>query len=51
VALADLGLAPGCVVQDLWSGRQVGKFTTEFAPFIRRHGAGFYRISGPKLAK
>ncbi|RYY10213.1 MAG: hypothetical protein EOO36_20940, partial [Cytophagaceae bacterium] len=51
VALADLGLAPGCTVHDLWSGRQVGKFTTGFAPFIRRHGAGFYRISGPKPAK
>jgi alpha-galactosidase len=45
VALAELGLPQGCTVQDLWSGKTVGKFTTEFAPFVRRHGAGFYRLS------
>ncbi|MGI4737996.1 MAG: NPCBM/NEW2 domain-containing protein [Janthinobacterium lividum] len=45
VTLQELGLASGMVVQDLWSGRQVGVFTQEFAPYIRRHGAGFYRLS------
>jgi alpha-galactosidase len=45
VALAELGLTKGCTVQDLWSGKTVGTFTTEFAPFVRRHGAGFYRLS------
>ena len=45
VALADLGLASGATVQDLWSGQPLGRFTQEFAPFVRRHGAGFYRLS------
>jgi hypothetical protein len=45
VALAELGLAQGCTVQDLWSGRPVGTFSGEFAPYVRRHGAGFYRLS------
>ena len=34
--------------QDLWSGRVLGAVTGEFAPYIRRHGAGFYRLSSPK---
>ena len=45
VALAELGFAQGCQVQDIWSGRPAGRFTGEFAPFVRRHGAGFYRLS------
>ncbi len=50
VALAELGLA-GATVQDLWSGRSRGTFTQEFAPYIRRHGAGFYRLSQLKSGK
>lgn len=45
VALTELGFAHGCAVQDLWSGRALGPFANEFAPFVRRHGAGFYRLS------
>ncbi len=51
VALAELGLPPGSTVQDLWSGRSRGAVSGEFAPYIRRHGAGFYRISSPKTRK
>ena len=51
VALADLGLAAGATVQDLWSGRQLGSCSAEFAPYIRRHGAGLYRLSGPRPPK
>jgi hypothetical protein len=51
VLLKELGLATTATVQDLWSGRKVGVFTTEFAPYIRRHGAALYRISGQKAAK
>ncbi|MBH8567718.1 NPCBM/NEW2 domain-containing protein [Microvirga sp. STS02] len=48
VALQELGATAGASVQDLWTGRQIGKFTTEFAPYVRRHGAALYRISIPK---
>ena len=45
VALKELGFAAGATVQDLWTGREVGWFSGEFAPFVRRHGARLYRIS------
>ncbi|GGF01475.1 NPCBM/NEW2 domain-containing protein [Hymenobacter cavernae] len=45
VALKDLGFPAGVTVQDLWTDKKVGTFTKGFSPFIRRHGAGFYRIS------
>lgn len=46
VALAELGLAAGATVQDLWSGRALGPVAAGgFAPYVRRHGAGFYRLS------
>jgi hypothetical protein len=48
VALKELGYKGSVAVRDLWSGRDLGKLTTEFAPYIRRHGAGLYRISGKK---
>lgn len=51
VALAELGLPAGSTVQDLWSGRAPGPLSGSFAPYIRRHGAGFYRISRPKAGK
>lgn len=51
VALAELGFANGCTVQDLWSGRALGPCTGEFAPFVRRHGAGFYRLSAKRALK
>ena len=48
VQLKDLGLDGAFKVTDLWTGKQVDIFTGEFAPVIRRHGAGLYRISGGK---
>ncbi len=44
----QVGLKGNCMVKDLWSGKIMGTFTNEFAPFIRRHGAGLYRISVTK---
>jgi alpha-galactosidase len=45
VKFEHLGLHGVCSVKDLWSHKDLGKFNDEFAPFIRRHGAGLYRIS------
>jgi alpha-galactosidase len=45
VKLADLGFDKTCKVRDLWKGADKGTFTGEFATFVRRHGAGLYRIS------
>ncbi|NML66576.1 Melibiase subfamily [Hymenobacter sp. RP-2-7] len=49
VALAELGLAGGATVQDLWSGQTLGAVSDEFAPYVRRHGAGFYRLVRRRL--
>ena len=43
---ADLGFKGACKVRDLWKRQEVGTITGEFAPMIRYHGAGLYRI-GP----
>jgi alpha-galactosidase len=51
VALQELGLAGGATVQDVWTGRRVGVFSQQFAPYIRRHGAGFYRLSARKASQ
>ncbi|HEX8426986.1 NPCBM/NEW2 domain-containing protein [Hymenobacter sp.] len=48
VPLQQLGFSSACTVRNLWTGKTVGEFTGEFAPFIRRHGAGLYRISAKK---
>ncbi|MBC8083755.1 MAG: NPCBM/NEW2 domain-containing protein [Hymenobacter sp.] len=44
VALPQLGFSSACTVRNMWTGKTVG----EFAPHIRRHGAGLYRISAKK---
>lgn len=46
VKFTDLGLKGECRVRDLWKKQEVGIVTDEFAPKIRYHGAGLYRI-GP----
>lgn len=51
VALRELGLASSATVQDMWTGRPVGVFSQEFAPYIRRHGAGLYRLSARQAGK
>ncbi|MCB2379062.1 NPCBM/NEW2 domain-containing protein [Hymenobacter sp. BT635] len=45
VTLAQLGLRGACTVQDVWTGKALGRVTGEFAPYVRRHGARLYRIS------
>jgi alpha-galactosidase len=48
VKLEQLGLKGAVTVTDLWSHKRVGNFTNEFAPMIKRHGAGLYRITTKK---
>jgi len=45
VKFADLGFKGACKVRDLWKRQEVGTITGEFAPLIRLHGAGLYRVS------
>lgn len=45
VSLKQLGFTNSCLIKDLWTGKVVGKFSGEFAPYIRRHGAGMFRLS------
>jgi alpha-galactosidase len=49
VKFEQLGLSGLCSVKDLWSGKDLGNFTDEFAPYIKRHGAGLFRISARNL--
>ena len=51
VLLKELGFMSEATVQDLWTGQALGKLTGEFAPYVRRHSAGLYRISGQKPTK
>ncbi|QDA61431.1 NPCBM/NEW2 domain-containing protein [Hymenobacter jejuensis] len=48
VPLKQLGFDGSCTIRNLWTGKNIGAFKGEFAPYIRRHGAGFYRISAAK---
>jgi alpha-galactosidase len=54
VRFADLGLGETCRVRDLWGQKDLGEFKADFAPGIRWHGAGLYRVaaggSAPALA-
>lgn len=46
--LASIGLNPGQQVKitDMWSGKEEGVFAdSEFAPFLREHASGLYRVS------
>jgi hypothetical protein len=45
VKFEQLGLRSACSVRDLWSKKELGNFTDEFVPFIKRHGSGLYKIS------
>ena len=44
VSLNDLGIK-AAKVTDLWSGKDVGTFSNTFAPVIKPHACGFYRLS------
>jgi alpha-galactosidase len=48
VNLDQLGLKGTYTVKDLWSGKILGTYTHEFAPFIKLHAAGLYRILAVK---
>ena len=44
--LNEFGYSGACLVRDMWTKSDVGTFTgDEFAPEIRTHGVGLYRIS------
>jgi len=45
VTFKELGLKGNYTVTDLWSHKNLGKFNNEFAPVIKRHSAGLYRLS------
>ena len=49
--LDELGLAAGATATDLWTGQTFGVKDAEFAPFVRRHGAVFYKLTSPKAGK
>ena len=45
VRLSELGFDGPVAVKDVWSGREIGVFTGEFAPVVPYHGAGLYRLT------
>jgi alpha-galactosidase len=48
VTLADLGFSQEARIRDLWQGKDLGSFEKEFAPTIKAHSAGLYRVSPAK---
>lgn len=44
VKFDQLGLSGTYSVTDLWTGKNLGRFTDVFSQDIKRHGAGLYRI-------
>jgi hypothetical protein len=45
VSLAELGVAQGARVRDLWTHTDLGRVSGEFAPVVPLHGAGLYRLT------
>ncbi|MBI1780624.1 MAG: alpha-galactosidase, partial [Sphingobacteriales bacterium] len=45
VSLKELGFSTTVTIKDMWTGKTVGKFNNEFAPVIKSHGAGLYKIT------
>jgi alpha-galactosidase len=45
VKFNQLGLHGAWSFKDLWSNKDLGVFNNEFAPIVKRHGSGFYKIS------
>jgi hypothetical protein len=45
VRLSELGFDGPVAVKDIWSGKEVGVFSGEFAPVVPYHGAGLYRLT------
>jgi hypothetical protein len=44
VRLSELGFDGPVAVKDVWSGKEIGVFSGEFAPVVPYHGAGLYRL-------
>lgn len=44
VNLTEVGYKGKCSIKDLWTGKELGVFSGEFAPEINKHGAGLYLI-------
>jgi hypothetical protein len=51
VKLSELGLVAGATATDLWTGQTFGVKDAELAPFVRRHGAVFYKLTASKAGK
>ena len=45
VKLSELGFTGKVRVRDLWQQKDLGSVANEFAPVIKAHGAGLYRMS------
>jgi hypothetical protein len=45
VKFSEFGFGSTARVRDLWRQTDLGSFTNDFAPAIKPHGAGLYRIS------
>jgi len=44
VKFEQIGLTGTHTLTDLWSGESLGEFKDEFSCYIKRHGAGLFRI-------
>ena len=48
VSWKELGLGGKCAVRDLWQKKNLGVFETRFAPTVKPHSAGLYRVAPAK---
>jgi len=48
ITFDQLGLKGKVTITDLWNHKNLGEFNNEFAPLIKRHGSGLYRLSVKK---
>ncbi len=48
VNFKDISAANEWLITDLWTGKSLGKFKTNFSPIINKHGAGLYRLTKVK---
>jgi alpha-galactosidase len=45
VQLQQLGFDMACKIKDVWTGKDLGTYSTAFTAMLRRHASGLYRIS------
>jgi hypothetical protein len=48
VSWSEFGLSGKCTVRDLWLRKDLGTFEGRFAPAIKAHGAGLYKVSSAR---